>query len=69
MALSAVGGPAAMATLLRCCKYYSLGCVLFSFSFDRHLPAYNGVVAITTDVCQPELIGGMDHLPGHGRQE
>lgn len=59
MALSAVGGPAAVATLLRCCKYYSLGCVLFSSSssFDRHLPAYNGVVAITTDVCQRELIG------------
>lgn len=36
----------------------SLGCVLFSFSFDRHLLAYNGVVAITRDVCrQRELIG------------
>lgn len=57
MALSAVGGPAAVARLLRCCKYYSLGCVLFSSSFDRHLLAYNGVVAITTDVCQRELIG------------
>lgn len=30
--------------------------VVCSFlSFDRHLLAYNGVVAITTDVCQREL--------------
>lgn len=37
----------------------SLGCVpLFSSSsFYRDLLAYNGVVAITTDVCQRELIG------------
>lgn len=36
----------------------SLGCVpLFSSSFDRHLLAYNGVVAITTNVCHRELIG------------
>lgn len=46
------GGGEAIALLFS----ISLGCVLFSFSFDRHLPAYNGVVAITTDVCQRELI-------------
>lgn len=48
------GGGEAIALLFS----ISLGCVLFSFSFDRHLLAYNdGVVAITTDVCQRELIG------------
>lgn len=41
------GGGEAIALLFS----ISLGCVpLFSSSFDRHLLAYNGVVAITTDV-------------------